>query len=74
MVEQVDPFEDGVLDSLQAAPRCAPVNHLSLVEAVDRFGQGVVIRVADRANRRLDPGLVREASESGHLGENQPLS
>src|SRR6185437_11745926 len=30
---------------------------LSLVEAVDRFGEGVVVRVADAADGRLDPGF-----------------
>jgi hypothetical protein len=33
------------------------MDDLSLVEAVDRFGEGVVIRVADAAEGRLDPGF-----------------
>jgi hypothetical protein len=30
MVEPVDPFEDGELDSLQRAPGSSPADHLSL--------------------------------------------
>ena len=33
------------------------MDDLGLVETVDRFGQGVVVAVADAADRRLDPGL-----------------
>ena len=57
MVEPVDPFERGVLDGFEVAPRPPPVDHLGLVEAVDRLGQSVVVTVADAADRRLDAGL-----------------
>jgi hypothetical protein len=30
------------------------VNDLGLVETVDRFGEGIVVEIADAANRRLD--------------------
>jgi hypothetical protein len=33
------------------------MDDLSLVEAVDRFGEGVVVRIADAADGRLDPGF-----------------
>lgn len=33
------------------------MDHLGLVKAIDRLGQGVVITVADTPDRRLDPGL-----------------
>jgi hypothetical protein len=52
MVEPVDPFERGIFDSFEAAPRSTPVDHLGLVEAVDGLGQSVVVAVADAANRR----------------------
>ena len=39
------------------APRSAPMDDLGLVEAVDRFGESVVVGVADAADRRLDAGL-----------------
>jgi hypothetical protein len=53
-VEPVDPFEGGELDRFEAAPRAAPMDHLGFVEAVDGFGEGIVVTVADAADRRLD--------------------
>ena len=41
----------------EVAPRPAPPDHLGLVEAVDGLGEGVVVAVADTADRRLDAGL-----------------
>ena len=41
VIEPVDPFECGHLDSRQIAPRPALMNHFRLVEAVDRLGQRV---------------------------------
>ena len=57
MVEPVDPFERGILDGFEAAPRSSPVDHLRFVEAVDRLDRSAVIAVADAADRCLDPGL-----------------
>jgi len=57
VVEPVHPFQRGVLDGLEGPPRATPVDHLGLVEAVDRLGQGVVIAVTDAADRGLDPGF-----------------
>ena len=56
IVEPVDPFQRGELDGFQASPRAASPDHLGLVEAVDRLGQGVVVTVADAADRRLNAG------------------
>src|SRR5215208_7337689 len=53
-VEPVDPFESGKLDGFEAAPGAAPMDHLGFVEAVDGFGEGVIVAVPDAANRRLD--------------------
>ena len=39
------------------APWSAPMDHLGLVETVDRFGESIVVAVADAADRRLDAGL-----------------
>jgi hypothetical protein len=33
------------------------MNDLGFVEAVDRFGESVVVRVADASDGRLDPGF-----------------
>ena len=57
VAEPVDPFERGELDRLEAPPRSTPVDDLGLVEAVDRFGESVVVGVADTADRWLNPRL-----------------
>jgi len=57
MVEPIDPFQCGELDGLEGTPRSAAVDHFSLVKAIDRFRQSVVITVADAANRWLDAGF-----------------
>src|SRR5688500_14528422 len=57
MVEPVDPREGGELDSLHTAPGPAPADQLSLEQAVDRLGEGVVVRVADAADGGRDAGL-----------------
>jgi hypothetical protein len=57
VVEPVDPFEGGVFHGLEAAPWAAAVDDLGLEEAVDRLGQGVVVAVADAADRGFDPGF-----------------
>ena len=57
VVEPVDPFERGVLDGFERAPRPAPMDHLGFVEAVDRLGERVVVAVADAADRRHETGL-----------------
>src|SRR3712207_2359773 len=41
--------------SMQQRP--TPPDHLGLVEAVDRLGQGVVIGIADAADRRFDASV-----------------
>ena len=45
-VEPVDPRERGEFDRLEMAPRSLPLNHFGLEETDDRFGKGVVIRIA----------------------------
>lgn len=57
VVEPVDPFERGVLDGFEGAPRPASMDDLGFVETVDGLGEGVVIAVAYAAHRRLDAGL-----------------
>src|SRR3984957_2154983 len=57
IVEPVHPLESCELDGLEVAPRSTSMDDLSLVEAVNRFGEGVVVRVADAAEGRLDPSF-----------------
>ena len=56
VVEPVHPGEGGKLNGLEGFPG-APVDEFGLVEAVDSFGQRVVVRIADAADGRLDAGL-----------------
>src|SRR5262245_51078562 len=62
VVEPIDPFESGVLDIVEFSPRATAVNDLGLVQPDDRLGEGVVVRVADAADRRLDAGLLQALS------------
>ena len=57
VVEPVDPFEGGVLEVVEAAPGAAVADELGLVEPDDRLGEGVVVRVALRADRVDRAGL-----------------
>ena len=63
VVEPVDPFGSGVFDLVDGAPGLAWFDQLGLVQAVDRFGERVVIGAADRADRGLDPGFGEPLSE-----------
>ena len=57
VVEPVDPFERCELDGFKGSPWSAPVDHLGLVKAIDRFGQSIVIAVADASDRWFNAGL-----------------
>ena len=57
MVEEVDPLERCEFDGIAAAPGSESMDDLGLVEAVDGFGECVVVRVADAADGRLDTGF-----------------
>ncbi len=47
MVRPVDPFEGGELDSVQRAPGSSPADDLSLEQAIDGFGEGIVVAIAN---------------------------
>jgi hypothetical protein len=57
VVEPVHPFERSVFDGLHAPPRPAPADDLGLVEAVDGFGESIVIAVANAAHGGFKAGL-----------------
>ena len=57
IVEPVDPFESGEFYRLGTASRAATVDHLGLEQAVDAFGERVVVTVADAADGRFDPSF-----------------
>src|SRR5215471_14916539 len=62
VVEPIDPFERRVLDIVEFSPRATAVNDLGLEQPDDRLGEGIVVRVADAADRRLDAGLLQALS------------
>ena len=57
--------QGGELHGLEGAPRALPSNHLRLVHADHRFGEGIVIGIALAADRRRDAG-VHEAIRVPH--------
>jgi hypothetical protein len=57
VVVPVDPFESGKLDGLKRAPRTTPMDHFGFEQANHSFRQGIVIRVANTADRWLNPRL-----------------
>lgn len=57
VIEPVDPFQRRELDGFEAPPRLAPMDDLGLVKPVDGLGEGVVIAVANAADRGFDSGF-----------------
>ena len=53
----LNPFQRRELDGLERAPWSTSVDHLGLVETVDRFGESIVVAVADATDGGLDAGL-----------------
>lgn len=56
----VEPVRE--LDALEGAPWPAAMDHLSFVEAVDRFRESVVVAVTNAADRRFDASLRKTLS------------
>ena len=56
VVEPVHVFEGGVLDLVEVLPRSAFVDEFCLVQTDDGFGEGVIVRIANRADRWFDAG------------------
>lgn len=56
-VVPVDPLDGGELGALAGVPGSSTADELGLVGAVERFDHRVVVRIADRADRRGDAGL-----------------
>lgn len=57
VVLPVDPNHGFEFEVVDARPRSEVVDQFRFVEADDRFGQGYVIRSADRSDRGVDPGV-----------------
>ena len=54
MIEPVNPFQRRVLDGVDVAPGTTTADDLGLVQPVDRLGQGVIVRVTNTADRRVN--------------------
>src|SRR3954470_9594544 len=66
-VEPVDPFQRGQLDIGERLPRPFATDLLGLKQADCRFGEGVVVGIADAADRGVDTSVdqaLREAKAS----------
>jgi hypothetical protein len=78
VVEPVDPFERGELDSFEGSPRPTLMDDLGLVETADRLGQSIVIAVADAADRRFDAwpavGFSDTRLDCSRIGRQFPAS
>ena len=61
IVEPVHPFQRGELDGLERAPRSAPMDDLGLVETVDGFGEGVVIKSPTLPTEGSTPASARRS-------------
>ena len=61
IVEPIHPPEGCELDGLEVAPRSASMDDLCLAEAIDRFAEDVVVKVAGTADGRPRSRLRRAA-------------
>ena len=68
VAEPVDSFEGRVFHRFEGPPGSTAMDHLRLVEAIDRFGQSVVVAIAYAPYLRFDPSF-REALSvfDGHV-------
>lgn len=54
MVVLGDPLQHCQFDGFPRFPSGAPMNQFRLVQAVDRFGQHIVVAIAPAVDRRLE--------------------
>ncbi|GAA5665306.1 hypothetical protein Brsp07_03811 [Brucella sp. NBRC 14130] len=67
-ITEVDPFKSGEFHCLEAPPWSTPMDNLGLVKTVDRFGEGVVVTVADASDGRLDSSFCQSLGiANGHV-------
>ena len=62
VVDPVHPFERGEFHHFCVPPRATTVDYLGLELAVDGFREGIVIGIADAAERRLHARLSQTLS------------
>lgn len=59
VIEPIHPFEGGVFNGLERAPRSTLMDYLGLEQTDDRLGEGFMVIIPDAADRLFD----------AHLGE-----
>lgn len=59
MIKPGHPFERGQFDGLTRLPGSAAVDQFSLIEPIDRLGQGIIVAVAFATHRRFDAGFCQ---------------
>jgi len=62
-VEPVDPFRGRELDLFDGPPGALLLDQLGLVQVVDRLREGVIVRIANAANRSSNPDLGKALTE-----------
>lgn len=63
-VEPRHPFERSQFHRFDGLPRCAPVDQFGLVETIDRFGQSIIVAVAQAADGGFYAGLTQTLAVS----------
>ena len=61
VVEPVHPFECGEFHCFCIPPRATTADDLGLEQAVDSFGEGIVVGISDAADGRLAPASARRS-------------
>ena len=56
-VELGDPFQVGVVDIGEGAPRTGVANHFRFEQADNRFGERAIVRISATADGRFDAGI-----------------
>src|SRR5690625_7982046 len=54
MIEPIDPDQGGIFNLTGRPPRTLATDHLGLIQTNDRFGQGIVLGVANESDRSVD--------------------
>ena len=57
--QPVHPFQCGELDSFEVLPWSSAMDDFGFVETVDRFGESIVVAVANTSDGRLDASFCQ---------------
>jgi hypothetical protein len=65
LIEPVHPFKGGKFNGLKRPPWSSAMKDLGLVEVIDRLSHGVIVAVADAADRGLKSSQPQSNYEIG---------